>query len=292
MKLGFKDLHPSVADILRSRMSNLRFGHNVRAEDAEAHTVIGRRWKGIGWRILGAIPVGAVLGAGVASLAGGHGGQLIGASFMSAYLAAIGTGLGSVVINRLGQNVSLSPEELRALASGLDLGRPEMIYLDSVCALLEAGDNVSEQTGRDILTTLNELLEQARYVCGRLDRLRRAASTESIVELEDERKRLASRMAQASDPQAKSDLEQSLAICDDRLRNAKVLEPLIERMDAQREVIVQTLLSVQSSASRLQVAPAALSAPDVEEVRRVIGEVTAQTQAVEHAVEEVMSVRA
>jgi hypothetical protein len=94
------------------------------------------------------------------------------------------------------------------------------------------------------------------------------------------------------DERARADLSQSLAICEERLRNARELDPLIERLDAQREVVIQTMLSVQSSVSRLQIAPSALTAPDVADVRRVIGEVNVQTKAVEDAVQQVMALRA
>lgn len=291
MQLGLNDLHPGVADVLKSRVWHMSGSRNMRPEDIGALQVLSRRWKGWGWRVLAAVPLGAAVGAGIVALMGGRIEAMAGIGFMCSYLAALGTGAGSFVLGRLGRNKSVSAEELRALASGLQLGRSEAIYLETVCALLEAGDNVDEQTGRDILNTLHELLDQAHYVEGRLERLRKAASAESAQELEAERERLAGRVAQAEDAQARKDLSQSLDICDERLQNARTLSPLIERLDAQREVIQQTLLSVQSSVSRLQVAPTALAAPDVEEVKRVVSEVTAQTRAVEDAVQQVMSLR-
>ena len=225
------------------------------------------------------------------ALSGANGAAIAGLTFMGGYLSAIGTGVGSLLIARFGRNTLVSAEELRALSTGLELGRPEMVYLDTVCALLEAGDNISEQTGEDILSTLGTLLEQARYVHDRRERLRKATGAESAADLMEERERLAGRIAKVEDPQARQDLTQSLGMCDERLRNARELSPLLERLDAQWEVIDQTLLSVQASVSRLQVAPTALSAPDVEEVKRVVDQVTAQTQAVEDAVQQVMSLR-
>jgi DNA repair exonuclease SbcCD ATPase subunit len=211
---------------------------------------------------------------------------------MGAYLSAIGTGVGSLLMTKFGRNTSVSAEELRVLSTGLELGKPETIYLETVCALMEAGDNISEQTGRDILSTLGTLLEQARYVNERLERLRKATGAESAADLVEQRERMAGRLAQVEDAQARQDLTQSLAMCDERLRNAKELSPLLERLDAQWEVIEQTLLSVQGSVSRLQIAPTALTAPDVEEVKRVVDHITTQTQAVEDAVQQVMSLRA
>jgi hypothetical protein len=291
MTIGTKDLHPSVGEVLLARAWSLRVGHMARPEDAGARRVIGKRWKGIGWRILAAVPIGAMFGAGVATLLGLPGEGVAGVAFMSAYFSGIGTGVGSLILGRFGRKTEITAEEIRALADGIELGRPQTIYLDTVCALLEAGGNVSDQTGRDILSTLNELLDQALYVNGRLDRLQTAASTESVLDLEQERARLAERAEKAEDSEARLDLNQSLAICDERLQNARALEPLIERMDAQREVIEQTMLSVQSSVSRLLVAPAAVAAPDVEEVKRVVSEVTAQTKAVEDAVQQVIALQ-
>ena len=56
-------------------------------------------------------------------------------------------------------------------------------------------------------------------------------------------------------------------------------------------MIIQTLLSVQSSLARLQVAPKAVSRPELEEVTRTVAGINAQTRAVEQAVEEVLTVR-
>ncbi len=291
MELDLSNLDPGVADVLKARMWSLRFDHHARPEDAGLRIVLARRWKGLGWRILGAATLGGTIVGGTVALSGAHGAAIGGLTFLGAYLSAIGTGVGSMLTTKFGRNTSVSAEELRALSTGLELGKPEKVYLETVCALLEAGGNISEQTGQDILSTLGTLLGQARYVNDRLERLRKATGAESAVELAEERERLAGRIAKVEDPQARQDLTQSLAMCDERLRNARELSPLLERLDAQWEVIAQTLLSVQSSVSRLQIAPAALTAPDVEEVKRVVDQVTAQTQAVEDAVQQVMSLR-
>jgi hypothetical protein len=290
MKLGLGDLHASVGDALKARLWHLRLGHDVQPEDAAARRLLASGWKGRAWKVLAAIPVGGLLGAGIAAAFGASGGGMAGVTFMGAYLSGIGVGVGSILLQRFARNPAVDAEELRALASGLELGVPETIYLHTLCALMESGDAISEQTGNEILAALNELLEQARYVDGQLERLRTATGTESMRDLEEERELLAGRMAQMHDPRARDYLSQSLGMCDERLRDARTIAPLIEQLDAQREVIHQTLLSVQSSVSRLQVAPSALSAPGVEEVKRVMSQVIAQTHAVEEAVQEVMSV--
>jgi hypothetical protein len=57
------------------------------------------------------------------------------------------------------------------------------------------------------------------------------------------------------DPQAKADMQQSLAMCEKRLQDVRALAPSIERLEAQKEVLHQTLMTIQASVVRLQAAP-------------------------------------
>ncbi|HLJ54901.1 MAG TPA: hypothetical protein VKT77_07650, partial [Chthonomonadaceae bacterium] len=213
MKLDLSSLHPGVADILKARLWSMQFNHHARPEDAGLRAVLARRWKGLGWRMLGAATLGGAMVGGTVALSGAHAAAIGGLTFIGAYLSAIGTGMGSMLVTKFGRGASVSPEELRALSTGLELGRPETIYLETVCAMVEACDNVSEQTRQDILSTLGTLLEQARYVNDRRERLRRATGAESAAELAEERERLAVRIAKVEDPQARQDLTQSMAMC-------------------------------------------------------------------------------
>jgi hypothetical protein len=291
MKLNLNSLQPDISEVLFARLWSLRANHHSNPEDAGARAVIMRRWKGLGWRILGAAAVGGAVVGSITALSGAHTAAIGGLTFMGAYLTAIGTGVASMAGTKSGKNAIVTAEELRALATGVKLGGPEMIYLDTICAMLEAGDNISDATGQEILSTLSMLLEQSRYINDRRERLRKAAGAKSVGEILEERNRLSDRITRAEDPQARTDLTQSLAMCEDRLKHARELSPLLERLDAQWEVIEQTFLSVQASVSRLQAAPQALAAPDVEEVKRVVVNITAQTRAVEDAVQQVMSLR-
>ena len=90
---------------------------------------------------------------------------------------------------------------------------------------------------------------------------------------------------------ARRAIEQSIELLETRCQVAQTLQPSLERVEAQQEVILQTLASVQSSLARMKVAPAALTAPDIAVIQSSISEVTGQTRAVEQAVQEVMSIR-
>src|SRR5687768_17897751 len=102
MKIGLKELHPSVGDVLAARVWGMR-GQMTRPEDAGVHQVIGKRWKGWGWRVLTAIPIGATAGAGIVALFGGPPEAMAGVAFMGAYLSGTATGVGSVIAGRMGR---------------------------------------------------------------------------------------------------------------------------------------------------------------------------------------------
>src|SRR5206468_8338851 len=97
MKIGLKDLHPSVCDVLAARVWNLR-GHSP--EDVGVNKVIGRRWKGWGWRVLAAVPIGAAVGAGIVAFFGGPHEAMAGMGFIFAYLYGMGTGFGYMLLRR------------------------------------------------------------------------------------------------------------------------------------------------------------------------------------------------
>lgn len=65
----------------------------------------------------------------------------------------------------------------------------------------------------------------------------------------------------------------------------------MERLEAQQELILQTLASIQASLARLDQADQALSASDLSGIREESETIQAHAEAVEKAVEEVVSLR-
>ncbi len=206
MNIGLNDLHPSVSEILKVRVWGIGFDHHAQPEDTAARTVLARRWKGVEWHILGAVALGATIMWGTTTLSGANGAAIGALTFLGAFFLGMGTDVGSMLMARFGRNTSVSAEELRAFSTGIELGGAERVYLESVCALLEAGNNISEETGQDILSTLSTLLEQARYVNDRRERLRKATGAESAAELVEEQELLAGRIAKVEGSQALQDL--------------------------------------------------------------------------------------
>jgi hypothetical protein len=182
----------------------------------------------------------------------------------------------------------ITPTQLRDAAAGLPLSPPERGYVDALAALFSAADSVGEETVRDLLPLLNETMRRNGELAVQQRRVRIAMGETNATALEEQCAALARRRDETSDPLARQALQQSLELCESRLQNLRALAPSLDRMDAQQELIVHTLASVQSALARLQAAPSALAAPNVDAIRQSVTEINQQTLAVEQAMQEVM----
>ena len=186
---------------------------------------------------------------------------------------------------------SMTSEEVRAAGSVIKATPAETSYFESIALMLEIGAQLDAQTGKDILSELNVLIAQARQLQAHRDNLRAAINAESADALVAQREDLRTKLSRTSDDAARRAIAQSIELLETRCQMAQTLQPSLERVEAQQEVIRQTLASVQSSLARMKVAPDALIAPDIAVIQSSISEVTGQTRAVEQAVQEVMSIR-
>ena len=186
---------------------------------------------------------------------------------------------------------SMTSEEVRATGSVINATPSETSYFESIALILEIDAQLDAQTGKDILSELNVLIAQARQLQAHRDNLRAAINAESADALVAQREDLRTKLSRTTDEAARRAIEQSIELLETRCQVAQTLQPSLERVEAQQEVIRQTLVSVQSSLARMRVAPDALTAPDIAVIQSSISEVTGQTRAVEQAVQEVMSIR-
>ena len=186
---------------------------------------------------------------------------------------------------------SMTGEEVRAAGLIIHATPSETSYFESIALLLEIGAQLDAQTGKDIVSELNVLIAQACQLQAHRDNLRAAISADSADALVAQREDLRTKLSRTTDEAARRAIEQSIELLETRCQVAQTLQPSLERVEAQQEVIRQTLASVQSSLARMKVAPDALTAPDIAVIQSSISEVTGQTRAVEQAVQEVMSIR-
>lgn len=87
-------------------------------------------------------------------------------------------------------------------------------------------------------------------------------------------------------------MDQSSALCSQRLLAARALGPVRDQAEAQQELTLQALASVQAGLSRMAVAGSVAVDADVGELHRTVTQVNEQTRAVEDAVNEIISIRA
>ena len=290
-QIALKDLDSQIAEKIKASANSIWGPHNHQPEDVSVRNVIMKRWKGKGWGVARPTILGSLTGLGVGVGLGtliGHPGAMFGLGFMGCYLGTLGTLFGSMLMRRNSVQTNMSAEELRAVMRIASLSPTEASYIEVVCSLLEAGENIPEESVREILQSLIILIERYRHIDAQLERLKKVVGNESVEALEAEYSRLVDRTAQVDDPQAKEDMQQSLALCEKRLQDVRVLAPSIERLEGQKEVLHQTLMTIQASVVRLQAAPRAVSLPDTTELRQAVEEVTIKTRAVEEAVAEVL----
>lgn len=290
-QIALKYLDSQIAEKIKAGANSIWGHHNQQPEDVPVRNVFMKRWKGKGWGVARPTVIGSLTGLGIGVGLGamvGHPGAMGGLGFLGCYLGLMSTLGGSMLMRYKSVQTSMSAEELRAVMHIASLSPTEASYIEVVCSLLEAGENISEEIAREILQSLSILIERYRHIDAQLERLKKVVGNESVEALEAEHSRLVDRTAHVDDPQAKEDMQQSLAMCEKRLQDVRALAPSIERLEAQKEVLHQTLMTTQASVVRLQSAPRAVSLPDTTELRQAVDEVTMKTRAVEEAVAEVL----
>jgi hypothetical protein len=189
---------------------------------------------------------------------------------------------------------------LRELLSQVAHTRAERTYAETVLLLMERGMSKNaprEKESCSLLAQMNALMQAGRELEAQEKKLQSSAGGDQVAALQTEREELERRRDAATDPVARQALAQSLELCAARLDSARRLGPVRERVQAQQEVVAQTLLTLQGALVHRDAVPeggdASLSLPPVAaRVQEVITQINNQTRAVEEAVQEVMALRA
>jgi hypothetical protein len=172
---------------------------------------------------------------------------------------------------------------------------PEKAYAAVLITLLDEGNLLADHDRRALLEQMNGLLAHTYPLAAQQEAVTSALNRQNIPELEAERTRLQERIAAATDETARGALRQSLVFCEERLERAHQLAPLLERLEAQQEVIAQALLSVQGALGQSSLAMAGLAhqaTPSVMGITETVARLRRQTEAVEQAVQEVIAIGA
>ena len=181
---------------------------------------------------------------------------------------------------------------MRGAAHLVALSKAEQLYCEAVAALIDAGPLIGETVQQEILQQLNVALENHRKLAVPIQQDHAASGGAPIEALEKELAELTARRDSLEDDAARAMMEQSIALCDGRLRYARALEPAREKAEAQQELILQTLASVQASLARTCSAPPTAVEAEVGALQQSMSQMNHQARAVEEAVAEVVALRA
>lgn len=178
----------------------------------------------------------------------------------------------------------LTTEELEAVLPALDLSPVQRAYSEAVLALSRL--NLPEETADDLWKQLNQLVDEEARLRSVRERVEVGPSTPAQVsaEMDDIRKRL----DQTHDPEAREALERSLEICQRRRQSVEDLSLVVERVDAQREMLAQSMRGMRDTLQHLGTTPGgAGSGLDLQPLRDTIEHASRHTQALEAAIDEV-----
>ncbi|MGQ9487961.1 MAG: hypothetical protein ACUVTY_00275 [Armatimonadota bacterium] len=178
---------------------------------------------------------------------------------------------------------ALQPEDIRRVLPLLSLDEGEQAYVDALIAIGE-NEYLSEETAVQIVEELNRLLNTYYQLGNHLEQLREAMGTAS----EEERAKLHQRLQETQDVEARTALEESLQVLEQRLKNRQTLSTYVQRMEAHLELILQTLKSLRESLSRLKIAPEHPGEFDIEQLRQRLLEIQQEAAAIENAAQEVL----
>lgn len=203
-----------------------------------------------------------------------------------AVLAVIALGLLHASLGYQKSRKRLSTEELSALLPALDLSPVQRAY--SEAALVLCSLNLPGETADDVWKQLNRLVDEEMRLRSVRERgaIGLSAPAQVTSEMEDIRKRL----DQTNDPMTREALERSLEICQERLQSVQDLSLVVERVDAQLEMLAQSMRGMRDTLQRLSTAPTDASLGlDLQPLRDTVEHASRHTQALEAAVNEVQT---
>lgn len=178
----------------------------------------------------------------------------------------------------------LSTDELAALLPALDLSPVQRAY--SEAALVLSGLNLPEETADDVWKQLNRLIDEETRL--RAVRERGAIGLSTPAQVSSEMEEIRKRLDQTSDSMTREALERSLEICQGRLQSVRDLSLVVERVDAQLEMLAQSMRGMRDTLQRLGTAPSDTGLGlDLQPLRDTIEHASRHTQALEAAVNEV-----
>lgn len=277
MRFNPSELHPRLFAATDRLTSGMFAGHMQDPEFIKAIGSHGGAW----WRAYGKafMALSAVSIAGIAAV--GYLGKQIGESWMGFAAFFLVVVLFGILYQR--NRRQLTSEELEALMPALDLDPVEVAYAEAILAL--ANSQLPPEDRSSLMKDLYRLLDEESTLVRQEKALHQVVSKAGFDALDAEAKRLEERATSARDEEARKSFERSLEAVRARMDHQERFAPYMERIEAHRELIRQTLLGVKETLGRTKIAPG-ISAPDWQGLREVLAQVEQQAESVDRAVAE------
>lgn len=205
----------------------------------------------------------------------------IGYTLLAALLATIG------YMFIQGRRLKMTIDELALLTPALRLTRIQRAYLEARLAL-ETLALPADMTGElnEQLTALVD--EEARLLRTKELGVVQASRPEAI---EAEQETLRERLASATDPASREALEHGLRTSERRLASARGLSLVVQRVDAQLEMIAQSIGDVRDGLYRMRMTPeSSTTSVEMESIRETLEHVQNHAAAIDKAVAEVQAI--
>ncbi|AIE86810.1 hypothetical protein [Fimbriimonas ginsengisoli] len=285
MLLDRNKIHPSIFLATDKFVSNATWsgGVGLSAEQKKASTEHTAVWMSENGKGCGAAIAGyAVLFLGIIALK-----PVIGQDHMKqAILAFFAIGIAIFYFGYQFNKRRITIDEFRALVPGLELTSTQRAYAEAAMVLSEIP--LHSATKDDLWAQLNRLVdEEARLLAVRA----RGAVVETTPDaIAAERGEILSRLDAATDPVSRDALQRSLEICESRFRASRDLSLVVQRVDAQLELISQSMRSMRDTLLRLQSVPAETGVGiDLTPLRETVEHAHRHAVALEAAVGEVQT---
>jgi hypothetical protein len=208
-----------------------------------------------------------------------------------AFFAGFGIGIARLVTDYVRRAKVVHSDLLAGSLPHIELTPLDRAYCEVLVWLAKPGLRVDEETARSVLGELNRLAGHFRKLEGQKAELASLSNALSHEKAVAELDRLTKQLASTEDPEARRSIEDSVELCRQRVESTLQIEPVAERLQAQQELILQTLASIQANLARLAQADQLLTETDVAAIREQSENIQSHAEAVETAVDEVVSLR-
>lgn len=288
MRFTKSDLHPTIFDAVNQWQSHvtmtmatdLGLGKSEKYEAYNRHQKVW--WKEYGKAVLIGSGIWATLIAGCLVAAKATDNRMFAAGAMLSICAAVAHGIWAYYENKK----LITLDELEALLPSLDLSQLQVDYCAAFVDLYK-NKGIDTTHRKEILGQLNLLIdESARLSAQKVSLSEYLGATEHREKLRNEVERLESKMNATQDQVTRDTYAGSLEIARKRLERFGASAPILERIDAQIELVSQTMGSMREVLVRLRNAPS-VDSSDLGSLRTRVEQIQNQGNILESAFDEI-----